>query len=597
MKIRTTPLLWLFVLLLTGACTTEKKLAPPMSIEALQNHVKFLASEDLAGRGTGSEGNRKAAEYIAEYFEASGLQPIENSYYQEFTVTTGVMAGQNTNAKIRSGDTKHQLKTGEDFTPLSQSLTGAVSGPLVFAGYGISAPDKNFDDYQKIDVSDKVVIVLRETPDAENPHGDFAEFGRDSDKIRIAREKGAAAIILVNAAHQDDELMSLTVTYPQEYEKIAVFSVTRAAIAPFFPENRALKDMEYAIGETKKSVSFALPNAGFEAMVELSFEQATSANVIGLVPGTDAALKDQYVVVGGHYDHLGMGGHGSRSDDDLPQIHFGADDNASGSAGVMAIAAQTAANPLPRPAIFMAFSGEELGLLGSTYFCDHPLVPLENIVAMINMDMIGRMTEQKVTISGTGTATIFDQLVDSIASKMNLTVSKSADGFGPSDHSAFYGRNIPVLAFFSGLHDDYHRPTDTWDKINFEGLRTLALSAGAVLDSLASAPIAPEFVKVKSSENSGRQMRFRVWVGTIPDYSDHPLGMRITGVRDDSPAARAGMTGGDIIVRFGEDTVKTIYDYTYALGKFKPGDEVPVEILRGEDQRSMTLKVVLEKRQ
>ena len=588
---------FILTMLLISSCGKPTKYNDPASVEALKSHIRFLASEDLAGRATGSDGNRKAAAYIETFFRTNGLKRFADSYLQNFTVTTAVETGANTRAVVTSGDVDRQLVLGEEFTPLSLSKTGRIAGKLVFAGFGISAPEKNYDDYQKIDVSGKIVVVLRETPDGENPHGELADYGRDGGKVRTAREKGAVGIILVNAAHQDDGLMPLAVTYPQEYEEIAVLCLSRAAIAPLFPDKRTLKDLEYAITETKKSASFEIPNAHFSADIELDFEKATSSNVVGYVAGTDPALKDQFIVIGAHYDHLGMGGHGSRSENEQPAIHFGADDNASGTAGVLALASLTARKPLARPVIFIAFSGEELGLLGSTYFCDNPLIPLENIIAMLNMDMIGRMTENKVTISGTGTASHFDQLVDAVGTALNLTISKSADGFGPSDHSAFYGRNIPVLALFSGLHDDYHRPTDTWDKINFEGVRNLTLAAGAMLDSISTAAEKPQFVKVQSSGNNGRQMRFRVWVGTIPDYSDHPLGMRITGVREGSPAAKGGMTGGDIIVKFGQDSVKTIYDYTYALGKYKPGDEVTVEVLRGDNNRPVTLSIILEKRQ
>ena len=310
----------------------------------------------------------------------------------------------------------------------------------------------------------------------------------------------------------------------------------------------------------------------------------------------NADLSNEYIVVGAHFDHLGWGPENSRYEGTEPAIHHGADDNASGTSAMMELARIVAESPLDRPVIFMGFTGEEFGLLGSAYYCRNPLVPLEKTIFMLNLDMVGRMEENKLNVHGTGTSSRWDSLIDTLTKTYSMEISTSSDGWGPSDQTSFYAEKMPVLFLFTGLHDDYHRPSDTWDKLNYAGLEKIVEFSESVLRSVAENPAEPDFVET-SSPGARRSMAFRVYVGTIPDYSDNPKGLRLSGVREDGPAAKAGMQGGDIMIKFGDIDIKTIYDYTYALGKYKPGETIDVIVLRGENDDRVTCHVTLGKRQ
>jgi Zn-dependent M28 family amino/carboxypeptidase len=313
-------------------------------------------------------------------------------------------------------------------------------------------------------------------------------------------------------------------------------------------------------------------------------------NVIGVLEGSDPVLKNENIVIGAHYDHLGRGGEGSLAPRS-GEIHHGADDNASGTAGMLELARLfSAQRPRPkRTLIFIAFSGEEEGLLGSNYYVNHPLVPLANTVAMINMDMIGRMKDRKLVIGGVGTAKEWRELIGQGSFELTL----NEDGYGPSDHNSFYGKQVPVLFFWTGTHNDYHKPSDTFDKINYEDeARILSLVARIVRD-VAAADKRVTYTTARS-DAPPRTGGFRVYLGTIPNYADTTDGVLIDGVRDASPAAKAGLKAGDRIVKIADREVKNVYDYTFALGEMKAGQEYVVEIKRGGEK--LTLKITPEAR-
>jgi Zn-dependent M28 family amino/carboxypeptidase len=354
--------------------------------------------------------------------------------------------------------------------------------------------------------------------------------------------------------------------------------------------------------------------------------ESPSFNVVGILPGSDPKLKDEAIVIGAHYDHLGLGGEGSGSLSARTGIHHGADDNASGVAGLIELARMFSTQKPRRTIVFIAFSGEEEGLIGSNYYVNHPIVPLANTVAMINMDMIGRLKERSLIVGGVGTAQEWRSLIDADNSMQSLTVSLNApqtsglpdsnrmpivvgangtpvvtmdpakqfrltlneDGYGPSDHSSFYSKQVPVLFFFTGTHDDYHKPSDTADKINYEGEARVVEFVSRIIRDIDKSDQRPSFAVAKS-ESQGRSMGFRVYLGTIPNYAESNDGLRLDGVRDDSPAAKAGLRAGDRIVKMAGHEVKNVYDYTYALGEMKAGQEYEVEIVRGSAR--LTLKI------
>jgi hypothetical protein len=308
-------------------------------------------------------------------------------------------------------------------------------------------------------------------------------------------------------------------------------------------------------------------------------------------------MADETVVIGAHYDHLGRGEPGSRASFSK-EIHNGADDNASGTAMVLEMARRLArrVDPLPRRVVFMAFSGEERGLLGSAYYVNHPLYPLDKTVMMVNFDMVGRLNKRdELTIYGTGTSPGIDNLVDALGKAEGFTIKKIADGYGPSDHASFYQKNMPVLFIFTGTHADYHMPSDDTETINFPGMARIADFAEVLLLDLSRRPQRPAFTKVAGSQggDTGR-VALTVYLGTIPDYDDEQKGVKLSGVRDGSPADKGGLKGGDVIVGLGGKPIRTINDYMAGLGRYKPGDKVEVVVQR--DGKETTLTVTLGSR-
>ncbi len=352
--------------------------------------------------------------------------------------------------------------------------------------------------------------------------------------------------------------------------------------------------MQKQIDSTKVPQSFIFEKTQAVFTTTITKVMSTAQNVVGYLEGNDPGLKDEYIVVGGHHDHLGWGGEGSLAPDTVA-IHPGADDNGSGTAGVLELGRyfSAAKGHLHRSILFTTFSGEEEGLLGSAYFVKHPPRPLTDAIAMINLDMIGRMKDSVVSIGGMGTSPIWNDIIPKFNEPHLLNIKPNNDGYGPSDHSSFYGKNIPVLFFFTSLHEDYHRPSDRADRINYEGEKKILQFVTRIIDTLDVMPTRPQFVKVQSS--SPQETRsYKVTLGVIPDFSETDIGMKITGVRPGGPAAKAGLEGGDVIIKLGGKAIKNIYDYTYMLGEFKAGDEVEVVVKRKGEEK--LFKVQFEKR-
>ncbi|RME54017.1 MAG: M20/M25/M40 family metallo-hydrolase, partial [Deltaproteobacteria bacterium] len=442
----------------------------PISSAALLRHVAFLADDDLAGRGICTPGLDTAAAYIADAFRSAGLEPAgsSGSYFHSFEATVGVtLTGENHLIVKRGGETL-PLELDEDFIPFGFSESGAFHDiEVVFAGYGITDPEQGYDDYAGLDVTGKAVLVLRHEP----PRGKDAGWSHHAlfrTKAQNARAHGAAAILIVNdpRSHPEGE---------EEDELVALRQGGRIGITALHLRERAgahlLGDLDLAalqkeIDETRKPASRPLPDLRIDLAVSLERRKCMTKNVVGLLPGN----SDEYVVIGAHYDHLGMGGTSSLATDEKPAIHNGADDNASGVAGMLELARVFAAEGTPpqKNLLFIAFTGEESGLLGSAAFVRETKIPLDRITAMINLDMIGRMRDNRLTIFGVETATAFREIVE--RTTPGLTVTTHGDGYGPSDQTSFYVKKIPVLFYFTGAHRDYHKPSDDVEKINVAGM-------------------------------------------------------------------------------------------------------------------------------
>jgi len=571
-------------------------------------HVKYLASPELKGRGTGTAELDQAADYIARQFQAAGVKPMaEGGYFQLFPVTTNARLGSRNSFEVSDGERKTTLRFKEDFLPLNFSGSGALSGQMVFVGYGITAPEYHYDDYAGVDVQGKIVVALRHEPQEFDEKSVFAgrlytEHAQFWSKAVNAKMHGARGVILLadraNHRGEADELEKFGRTAGPVDAGI-VFVQVKAAVADAWFERagKSLDQIQEAIDQDLKPRSFTFPERlEVRANVELEREIKTVRNVSAWLPGETA----EYVVIGAHYDHLGLGEQSSLAPSQVGTPHLGADDNASGAAGVIELARWFAGRGKPRRGmLFLAFAGEELGLLGSSYWANHPQLPLADAVAMINLDMIGRPRDGKIYIGGTATGTTFKPLLEDTVSKfkLNADFSGSSDA-GSSDHTSFIAKQVPALFFFSGLHGDYHKPSDTWDKIDPAASAEVLRAVAEVAQTLIDAPERPRFVKpaAPATGRVGGEGGARPWFGSVPDFGEakEAKGVKFADVQAGSPAQKAGLRPGDILVEFDGKPIQNLYDFTYALRARKAGDEVMVKVLR--EGQTVQAEVVLTQR-
>jgi len=590
-------------------------LGADISPQAYLDDVKYLASVPLKGRATGSPELEKAASHIASDFQSFGLKPVDGKNFElSFPATLTPLLGQNNTLSFKDGAVSETLKEGRDFVPFSFSATGKFSGPVVFAGYGITAREYNYDDYAGLDVEGKIVLLLRHEPQEFDEHSVFAgkrltSHATFADKAVNAKMHGARGVILINDVPSHSGNEDKLEKFGQEggpHNAGVFFIQMKAATAEKWlaAEGHDLRQASAEIDKDLKPQSFALSKVNVDVNVDLVQQVKTVHNVAGYLPGNST----EYIIIGAHYDHLGLGDEHSLAPNQLGTIHPGADDNASGTAGVIELARYFGKDWNPaqhrRGILFMTFAGEELGLLGSEWYTEHPILPLENCAAMINMDMIGRIREGRVFLSGVPTGSTFSKLVDDVKFPAPLHLDFAGKNSGTnmddaSDHASFAAKHIPTLFFFSGLHGDYHKPSDTWDKINSVDAAKLLDGVSEMAEHLADAAERPQYVRVvrpaapvtgSNSSNSG----YGPYFGSIPDFNEPPKGVRFADVRAGSPADQAGLKPGDIMIEFDGKEIANLYDFTYALRNHNPGDLVPVKVLRGT--ATIEAKVLLTSR-
>jgi len=578
-----------------SACE-DSKITP----EAILSHIRYLASDELEGRMSGTPGADKAAEYISLQFRKAGLKPLGDShtYFQKFSFTKGIKLGGQNKLEFEIDHTKTELVLGQDFYPLSFSSRGQFSGEVVFAGYGISAPELEYDDYNAINVRDKIVLVLRYTPEGYDAESPFYNYAALRYKAMNAREKGAKAIIFVTPYSQDEEEDLTSIGLDSSYSDSGIQSLIirrEKAEEILLSTGTNLKKLEQNLAD-KNNSSFLISKTKAAIKTELVEEKGESSNVIGLLEGSDPILKNEFIVIGAHYDHIGLGGIGSRSNNDYTRgsIHNGADDNASGVSGLIELSEffSCRKGSLKKSLVFIAFSGEELGLIGASYYVNNPKVPLNETVAMINMDMIGRLDQDKLTVFGVGSSPHWEALLNEANTDFNFEISLNNSGFAPSDQSVFFAKKIPVLHFFTGVHADYHTPGDDWQKINPLGERRVLNLISELIIELNSTREKIAFSNVIEPKKGST--KFNVYLGTIPDYSNQVEGVKLMGVKEGSPADKAGILGEDTIVQFNGMAIKNIYDYVYALGKSKAGIPTSLVVLR--NYKPLSLIIVPEPR-
>jgi hypothetical protein len=563
--------------------------------------VTRLAADDWEGRRAGTPGADRAAEWLADEFRRIGLAPggEGGTFFQRFSFIDGVNLGPGNRLATAGDPARKDWMPGTDFRPLAFSSPGEVTGPVVFSGYGIVAKDLDYDDYAGVDVKDKVVLVLRYGPGGDDPQSKWAAFMPLRMKVSAARDRGAKAVLVVTGpATQDakDELVPLRADAALADAGIPAFSIVRAvAEALFSRAGTTLEAAQARIDGSGKPAPLALADSRVAARADLTPKRSETRNVVGFLGPADPAAEA--VVVGAHYDHLGLGMTGSLDPAPDGKVHHGADDNASGVAGLLELARAFKGRPAPRRSLFfVAFGAEEEGTLGSSHFVKAPPRPFDRIVAMFNMDMIGRLRALALDVHGVGTSPAWKPLVEEANRSTGLKLKLHEGGFGPSDHSPFYAAGKPVLFVFTGSHPDYHRPSDTADKIDPDGILRVTGFLEPIVGGIADAPTALAFTQVKGEQEQGAggARGFRVWAGGIPDYSEEGIGVKFSGVMPGSPAEKAGVQGGDVLVRFGSKEIRNIYDYTYALGEHKPGDRVVVEVRRAG--QAVTLELTLGSR-
>jgi Peptidase family M28/PDZ domain/PA domain len=568
--------------------------------------IKTLTENRMEGRGDGTKGLVRAEHFLQSRYKSLGLVPAgTEGFLQPFTVTTGAKLKGKNHLMFQSAQNKTELRLEQDYVPFSFSESGSVSAPLVFAGYGVTAGEFGYDDYAGIDVKDKVAVILRYEPAsfaAKTGNQGLTHHSQLITKAINARNHGAKGLILVNGKLGEGEEDLLTrfgsVSGPENAGILFAQVKNNVALNWFQAAGKSLKDVQDQINSSGKPISFVFPDR-LQASLSIQIEttHATVNNVLAYLPGK----TDEYIILGAHYDHLGRGNSDSLAPSQIGQIHPGADDNASGTAGLLELARLLAPKKgqLQRGILFSSFAGEELGLLGSAAWVKNPTRPLDKAVAMLNMDMIGRIKDDKVYIGGVGTGSTFQKTLEEAQDDSHLKFDYSQGGYASSDHTSFVSQKIPVLFFFSGLHADYHKPSDTWEKINPDAAARLLNVVASAAVALASTPERPAFINVaESNPHSGGVPAggggYGPYFGSIPDFGQTENGVKFSDVKPGSPAAKAGLKAGDVLIQFGDKPIKNLYDFTDALRRSKVGDVVHVTVLR--DGKALQADVKLEQR-
>ena len=578
-------------------------LAAAQETTSLDNRaiVEYLADDELEGRLTGSPGIRMAADYLVEQLEAIGAEPLPGvgGFRQSFSFTAGV-TDTGTTIELAGSLRVRSEGDGPSVRALSFSDTGRAEGQLVFAGYGLSVPetdDFGYDSYATLDVTDKIVVVFRYFP--EDTEGELratlARYAGLRYKALAARERGAAGLIVVTGPRSPNAGALVPLTFDTAVSDSRIVAATvdgELGAAIIESAGESIEAVQASLDTANPHVTgFDLP---LEGVIEAKLErrEATGYNVIGYLPPTGTeALDEPYVLLGAHYDHLGRGrgGDSLARGDEAGQIHNGADDNASGVAAVLSVGAGLAAAERGRGVILAFWSGEELGLLGSADFVAQAPVPMDGIAAYLNFDMVGRLEDDPLNLQAVGSSSIWTDLAEELNAPLGLDLTFVSDPYLPTDVGSLNAAEVPSLNFFTGSHEDYHRPTDDADTLDYEGLDRIVDLATAVASNLANRPDAPDFIRVEREQQRGGGATMRIFTGTIPDYTQEVEGLSLSGVIGGGPAEAAGLQGGDVIVGLAGQAVTNIYDYMYALDLLKVGEPSEVVFLRDGERLTTEL--------
>jgi hypothetical protein len=587
----------LFVIAAVGLAVTDAAAQTKTRV-----HVETLASPRLDGRLAGSNGEKLASDYLVAELQRIGAKPLpgQKDYRLPFAFTAGTRDGGS-----RLAVAQHAFATQTDVRALSFSDNAEVAGDVVFAGYGIVVPetqDFGYDSYATLDVKDKVVLVLRYFPE-DADQKTRAILSRYADlryKAMAARQRGAKAMLVVTGPRSPNAGETVPMSFDTALAGSGIVAasisgaVAQAILAAGVPD-KTLEAVQQSFDSGNPHVAgFAIPNATVTIRAAVQRETRTGHNVVGVLPATVTAstTAKPWVAIGAHYDHLGHGEAGNTlaGKEDAGKVHFGADDNASGSAAVLGIAATLAQQPRRRNVLVGFWSGEELGLIGSGAFASSPPIPLDQLAAYLNFDMVGRLQDNKLTVQAAGTSPIWAKLIEQANVTAGFDLQIQQDPYQPTDVATFNSASVPCLSFFTGTHVDYHKPSDTADKIDYEGLDRVVDFAAAIVRRIEDASEAPAFTKVDQQlQTGGGRAGVRVFTGTIPDYSTEVKGLLLSGVVGGGPAEQAGLQKGDVIVEIAGQTITNIYDYTYALDLLKIGQPSKLIYMRAGKRVETTL--------
>lgn len=596
-----------------------------ISPEDMRQHVTYLASDELDGRLTGTEGEKLATQYVADVFARIGLVPFgdKDTWFENFDFTAGVALGTGNKLTLTGGKVLEEFTADRDWRPLSFSQIGDVAASdIVFAGYGIETPDEatgddgkkmeTYSSYAHLDVKDKWVMVLRYMPEGvtQARRNELARFSSLRHKALTARQKGARGIIVASGPNSKvvDQLVTIGFDASLASSGIAAISVTDAVANKMLASaNKTLKELQDKLDTGDLMGGIDCKGLKLSSHIAIEQEKKKGRNVLGMLcKGTEPDFHTAPIIVGAHVDHLGSkAGSNSRAQgDELNKIHHGADDNASGTAGMMEIAQwltdlkKQGKLDLKRDILFAAWSGEELGLLGSSHFCEDlakmikgdPNAKLTGMIAAcLNMDMIGRF-DKNLVLQGVGSSSWWPKEIEKRNAVTGLPIATQNDAHLATDSTSFYTRGIPTLNAFTGAHADYHMPSDTADKINYDKAAQISKFMGLVARSLATTYEAPDYIAMEAPKNQGTRTGLRVYLGTIPDYAQGDIkGVKLSGVSPVGPAAKAGVKAGDIIIKLGEKEIQNIYDYTYVMGEMKIGSETTIVVQR--EGKAMEFKI------
>jgi len=575
-----------------------------VEINAFKSHLEFLSNNDMNGRFVGTAENTKAMNYIKEQFESLGLEKVNNSYLQTFNYIDSLEAGKNCRAEFKvlirkPGVPEHLLKwrgrnweIGKDWLPMRFSATGKAEGELVFCGYGVTAPELNYDDYAGIDVNNKIVIVLADSSEGMPLDDFFYPYSDLSYKAENAAKHGAAAIVFVKVLHD-----SANVFYKFDYDRnfkapIPAIQANRTEIAKIFPKDSPLLKVEKEINETHKPKSFIIPDNKLSLEVQINLLENSLSNIIGILPGTDNDLKNEYIVIGANFDGFGSFWHEPKWRPKVWTVLNSANYNASGIAELIELAKFFKTNPLKRSIIFVAFNGNTIGQVGSKYFIKNPVVPKEKIKFMINLCGVGNTTLDKLYLIGTGTFTdILDySALNSI--EPTLTIAKSIRSLYQQDFLSFYLEQIPTLLITGGFDTKYGTRFDTPDKIDYSTMNKIYNVSKEIITQIGNYNAQINFNPdplLNDYKRAAKGYGCKLGITTNLEYV--PNGIIVSDIKNGSPADNSGIKVGDILLKLNGISIKNEFDLYSAERQIKPNEQIEAIILRDNTEKKLNVKM------